>query len=211
MSSTIFTDLKRDRDHYFALYAHEAGGSWMAPVYASTFLDANQSPWSSTFFVTDAGNTAAGDMGSSGSFDTIDVTSLPQNQTLSENLFNIFYYDLGGEDKISFAELNFNVSAAPAAEVTLIIHPMRVRWNSGDPPNLAIGGTDQFMVDRSIQAEHTFSVTDSGNFSVNITELFAKSQYHRTYGVFMHTDGGQLGLEYPNGSPVLDTQIMENW
>ncbi|MDA3938048.1 MAG: hypothetical protein PF693_01900 [Spirochaetia bacterium] len=34
-----WTDLKNDEDHYFALYAHEKGGLWLAPRYADKYLD----------------------------------------------------------------------------------------------------------------------------------------------------------------------------
>jgi hypothetical protein len=64
MSSTIFTDLKRDRDHYFALYAHEAGGSWMAPIYTSRYLEgytpSNQDHWYVDFVSGDSFTLAMG-------------------------------------------------------------------------------------------------------------------------------------------------------
>lgn len=34
-------DLKQSRDHYFALYAHEKGGTWLAPIHEKIWLDYN--------------------------------------------------------------------------------------------------------------------------------------------------------------------------
>jgi hypothetical protein len=178
----------------------------MAPVYTSDYLDRNQSPWSNALYVDggDPENAVGGDLGFSGSYYTI-VSGSPQS--LSGTIFNIFYYNLGEGDNISFAELNFNVTAVPA-EVTLFIYPMRERWASGDPPDLLIGGPDQYMVDRSIRVEHTFFAGESGNFSIGMTELFAKSQYHRTNGILVYTDGGQIDLQYPDGYPTVNVEIM---
>lgn len=211
-TSTVFTDLKRDQEHYFALYAHETGGGWMAPVYTSEYLDKNQSPWSTTLYVDSfyPENAIGGDMDTGGGGASFQISS-GFTQILSGTIFNTFYYDLNDGDSIVYAILsNFNIDNVPV-EATLIMHPMRARWSGGDSRELAIGGVDQYMVDRSIQVEHTFSAGETvSNFSIDITELFAKSQYHRTNGIFLYTDGGQIDIS-SGDFPTIDVEIMENW
>jgi hypothetical protein len=204
MSSTIFTDLKRDRDHYFALYAHEAGGSWMAPIYTSRYLEgytpSNQDHWYVDFVSGDL--TLAGINSNSPTLPTEDV---------SDTLFNIFYFDIWDIKGVENATLYFYVTNV-AVDTTLVIRPTRARWLSGDSFTLAMGGASEFVIDRTVQAQISFAAGDpAGLYSVDVTKVLSKAFYHGSGGLFFSTTGNPLTLDYNSGNPYLNMDIVEYW
>ncbi len=202
-TSVIFSNLKRDREHYFALYAHEKGGGWMAPVYTSQQLE-NFRLESESFWHT---NFVKGDMSSSGT-----STNFPNaTETISGEIFNILYYENWYDMNVGSAEINIDISLVPL-DTTLVIHPMRARWESGDPFLLKIGEADEFFIDRSIRVEIPFVAGDlAGPRSIDISEVLAKAYYHNTGGLFLYTTGNQLTMNYTVDTPSIDVELVGNW
>lgn len=203
--SATFSDLKSDREHYFALYAHEKDGRWVGPMYTSRYIEGFEYqtrsgvlPNSSESFSADiSAGTAAG-------------LSYPEN--ISNNRVLVYYYDdLWEEEKITSAQINITINTAPSSDDVIFIYPIRVmvRNDSGTvSQELAMSS---LTVDRSIRAEIPLSASDTYPLtrSVAITNTLAKAQYHYHHGLLMQIAGAN---SVPvDTDPTINVEITRNW
>jgi len=204
MWSTVFEDLKWDKEHYFALYAHEDGGRWMAPLYTSIHMEDSDQYSPGTLWTRDELNIplqADTDILGTGATSALSFGITPISATLT----NIFYYDLWDDEKVVSAVLHVNINSF-TNPVSLEIYPMRNYWESGDARNLALYGEEFFAVDRSIKVE--YPITSNGSQTIDITEVFAKAQQHRTQGLFIQTDGNGINMDYTGNYPTIDVEVV---
>ncbi|MDY7028273.1 MAG: hypothetical protein SVR04_08260 [Spirochaetota bacterium] len=192
--STVFKDLKYDREHYFALYAHERNGRWMAPLYASVYFDGYDSY---PIFPGAPTNISANFSGG---------THAPG--AINADQADICYYDLGGDELVASAVMTLDITAAPASDDHIIIYPMRQRWDVANFTDIDLGGVDQFAVDRSIRAEIPVTASFTGMLYPDITEVFAKAQYHGTKGILIQTSGQDMTITSP---PMIEVEVVRKW
>ena len=186
--STVFKDLRDDREHYFALYAHERNGRWMAPMYASVHVEGYDRytiyPGASTLV---SGNFSGG---------THTAGAINANQA------DIYYYDFGDDETVQSATITLEITATPAGDDSIIIYPMRWRWETANFSTMNVGDVDsnpdQFFIDRSIYADIPIETGFTGTLSEDITDVFAKAQYHGTRGILIQTGGQDMTIvTYP--------------
>ena len=123
-----WTELKQDRNHFFALYAHEKGGVWLAPVIKSRNLDYNLTPTSVILNSDD--NTAPDDPEEFKAWylnkaaGTVSDFSTNHNWSwnITDNIIIVRFKDYESVffDKFMFALRN----ASPGSDVTLTIYPL---------------------------------------------------------------------------------------
>ena len=208
--STVFPDLKWDREHYFALYAHERDGRWMAPIYTSTYLGNYEENSLGFFWPRDDGTTIPLRIN----------TSINEKVHLSMASWDmsavrghIFYYDLWEDEKVVSAILQFDVSNV-TVDTPIRVFPMRAYWdiNSGNTTALGIFGTESFTIDRSIYAEITVPpIAGTNTYTIDITDVFAKAQQLRTNGIILFTTGPAVDMEYGGNLPLIDLQVVRNY
>ena len=183
--STVFKDLRDEREHYFALYAHERNGRWMAPMYASVHVKGydRYTIWPGASLTVSGNFTGA-----------ISHTVGEINAEQAD----ICYYDFGDDETVNKATITLDITAAPAAADVIIIYPMRCRWEDIDFSTMNVGDSesnpDQFCIDRSIRAEIPITAGFTGTLYEDITEVFAKAQYHGTRGILIHTGGQDMTI-----------------
>jgi len=204
--STVFKDLKNDREHYFALYAHERNGRWMAPMYASVYLEGYEQHSFFLYSRDDATTPLEANL-STGAVNTLAVGF---TSSITPTTINVFYYDLWEDEKVASAKLNFDVNSVTADDV-IIVHPVRVYWDSGDASQLNLWGDDSFVIDRSVAAVYNINAGNTGPHSFNITDVFAKAQLHRTNGIVLYTGGSNIVMNYNSDFPIIDLQVVRKW
>ena len=198
MWSTVFKDMKWDREHYFALYAHERDGRWMSPMYTSLYFDGFDTNMNS--FPTEL--TVSGNFSGGGH---------PQGE-LSLDQADMYYYDIGEDGTVKSATISFDVTSPPAADDKIVIYPMRSRWDIPDFTSLNIGDAavypDQFYIDRSVRVEIPVSTAPVNPIERDITSVFAKAQYHGTNGILIVTGGSNISISTP---PQIETNLVRRW
>lgn len=183
MWSAQFDGLEQDEEYYFALYAHEKDGRWMAPVYTSKRIEGyNIDSWSPGW------TRAFGALMSTGNLDALN--------TISDDQVDIYYYeDVWEDDNIQEAILSFNITTGPTVDDKILIYPVRLFIDdSADPISPGIG-IDEFTVDRSVRVEIPVETGFSGLKTVDMTNVFAKAHYHGTKGFLLMTQGEVIAYD----------------
>ncbi|MCF7948860.1 MAG: hypothetical protein K9M94_09775 [Spirochaetia bacterium] len=204
--AATFSDLKNDREHYFALYAHEKEGRWVGPMYTSRYMEGFEYeirpgivPNSSESFSADISAGTAANL------------AYPEN--ISNNNVLVYYYDeLWEDEKVVSAQIIIDINAAPTTDDALFIYPIRAHVTN-DSGTLSEGlSLSSLSVDRSIRAEVSLLATDTYPLtkSVDITKVFAKAQYHRHHGLLIQVAGTTNSV--PVGTdPTINAEIARNW
>ncbi len=198
--ATTFSDLKSDREHYFALYAHEKDGRWVGPLYTSLYMEGfDYNMWSS--------------FASHGISAVISTEVTPGSGlgTISGDEADLYYYqDFWEEEVIMSAELVLEFTNIPADD-TVLIYPLRSYIEDSDGDNLIDQGIGlaEFSVDRSVRIEVPLSAGATGTQIVDITKVLAKSQYHRHNGILLKMQGTTT-VNYTS-FPSIDIEIARNW
>ncbi|MDZ7794336.1 MAG: hypothetical protein U5P10_11795 [Spirochaetia bacterium] len=176
-----FSDLKNDREHYFALYAHEKDGRWVGPMYNSTYMEGFEyDAWSSS---------------PSHSISAVISTRATPGTglgTISGDEADLYYYqDFWEDEVIMSAELVLEFTSIPADD-TVFIYPLRSYIEDADTDNLIDQGIGlaEFSVDRSIRIEVPLVAGGTGTQLVDITKVLAKSQYHHHNGILLKMTRG---------------------
>ncbi len=213
--ATTFSDLKSDREHYFALYAHEKDGRWVGPIYTSIYMEGFE-------FSTRPGLTPITSI-------SVDATPPPPPPPpppfpaattittaaypliISDTQTMIYYFDdIWDDEKIISAKLFIEVNTGPANPDSLIIYPMRsyVEETSGTLSDYI--GLYGFTVDRTVFSEYPLSATDTGPKEIDITDVFVKAHYHRHDGIYLKMAGLE-SLELGIPEPYIEIEIARNW
>jgi len=190
----VFKDLKNDREHYFALYAHERNGRWMAPMYASVYFDG----YNSNLIFSGAPTNISANFG--GGTHAIGAINADQAE--------ICYYDLGGDEVVASAVITLEITNSPAIDDHILIYPMRQRWDIDNFTTIGLGGVDEFTIDRTIWAEIPVAAGFTGFLYPDITEVFAKAQYHGTRGILIQTSGQSITIVSP---PMVEVEVVRKW
>lgn len=205
--STVFKDLKNDREHYFALYAHEKNGRWMAPIYTSVYLEGYDKYTVGGLLTRNDGvNVPVEANLSTGVYNNL-TSGL---RIINDNTVNIFYYDVWEDEKVASAELNLIINSVTVDDV-LLVQPIRIYWDSGDASQLNLWGDDSFVFDRSVTEAYNIAAGNTGSHSFDITDVFAKSQLHRTNGIVLYTGGSNITMDYNTDFPTIDLQVVRKW
>lgn len=122
-----WTGLNQDRDHFFALYAHEKGGNWLAPVIRSRYLGYNTA--SQVTVLRSDDNTAPDDPEE---FKVWYIQYSPYTVTdfSTMGLYNwpaadIFLIRFKNFIPVYFKDFLFSVqNASPGSDVTLTVYPL---------------------------------------------------------------------------------------
>ena len=195
--ATTFSDLKSDREHYFALYAHEKDGRWVGPLYTSRYIEGFElNP--GVVFTLDTSNPSFG-----GSLSTSGINT-PTTGAISADDVSIYYYEIGYEENIYSATINIPIGTAPTADDVLYIYPMRQGWSRNDTYDLRlIDGNEEFAFDRSILIEIPVLSTDS-SVSADITSVISKSKYHHSNGILIKSESASMTI----GDPTITSTVV---
>lgn len=211
--ATTFSDLKDDREHYFALYAHEKDGRWVGPMYTSRYMEGYE-------YQVKSGLTPVTSI-------SVDATPPPPPPpeppypsattiiaypiTISDTQTAIYYFDdIWDDEKIISAKLIIEVGSAPTNPDSLLIYPMRtlVEETSGSLSDyISLYG---FTVDRTIVREYPLSSADTGTQEIDITDVFAKAHYHRHNGIYLKMAGVE-SLNIATPEPFIEIEVARNW
>ncbi len=195
-----FSDLKDDREHYFALYAHEKDGRWVGPMYTSRHIEGfdyqirnGVFPTSSVAAIVSTGTTVGEGL-------------------LTEDQANLYYYqDIWEDEVIISAELVLEVTGV-SADGTLVIFPLRSYVEDADADgNIDTGiSIADFSVDRSIRLELDLVAGGTGTKYIDITKVLSKAQYHRHNGILLMMTPGTSQVNF-TPAPGINIELARNW
>ena len=174
----VFSDLKFDREHYFALYMHEKNGRWLAPLYASEYMEGSHTHTGTSGVQEFQKITIVPGPPPSAAI-SAEIDGPPGSSNISATKWDLYYFDVHEHNRtILSASLDITVSA----NCDVVIYPVRFRPDFGDQ---VLGA----VADRSLELVYPVStggVTISGQ---KISEIIAKAFYHGKGGLLIHTMG----------------------
>lgn len=199
--AATFSDLKGDREHYFALYAHEKDGRWVGPMYTSRHMEGfgydirtGSFPTNSISATISTGATPGAGIGN-----------------VSGDEADLYYFQDFWEDEIVMsAHFIIDFSSIPAND-TLLIYPLRGYIEDSDLNGIidrGIGLTE-FNVDRSVRIEYPVISGDIGVKSIDITKVLAKAQYHGHNGILLKM-AGTTSVTFVT-PPSINVELAGNW
>ncbi len=180
-------NLRTDKDHYFALYAHEKGGSWLSPIFSKRYININGFEERTNMGFTKLYVNTSGDANP--------VTTTASNITASPLTVFFLVFDFPSDDgAVLDARLtSFSINNTGTVDVV----PVRKRVNDGmqwgdinNPEyydytkalHIYIGGNaDEVQIKDQVNAARMYGsdtvafIPDSGspiNMAVNITEFY---------------------------------------
>lgn len=199
LGAATFSDLKDDREHYFALYAHEKDGRWVGPMYTSTYFDGFE--YDVKYPV--ASHSIAAYVSSG--------TTVGEG-LLTEDQANMFYYqDLWEDEIVTSAEITLDVTGV-SADGTIVVYPMRNFVEDSDADGAIDQGItlNEISVDRSIRVEFPIVDSDTGLKNIDISSIMAKAQYHRHNGILLMMTPGTSQVNI--STPVdIEVEIARSW
>ncbi len=199
--AATFSDLKDDREHYFALYVHEKDGRWVGPLYTSRYMEGfgyeiitGLTPTNSISATISTGETPGEGIGN-----------------ISGDEADLYYFQDFWEDEIVMsAELIIEFSNITAND-TLLIYPLRgyIEDSDGDVIIDRGLGLSEFNVDRSLRIEYPLISGDTGVKEIDITKVLAKAQYHRHNGILLKM-AGTTSVTFGT-PPNINVELAGNW
>lgn len=198
--AATFSDLKDDREHYFALYAHEKDGRWVGPLYTSRYIEGFE------YWLRN------GVLPTNGVAAIVSTGTTVGEGLLTEDQANLYYYqDIWEDEIITSAELVLEVTGV-SADGTLLIFPLRsyVEDENADG-NIDTGiSLSDFSVDRSIRVELNLLSGGTGTKYIDITDVLSKAQYHRHSGLLLMMAPGTSQVNF-NPAPSMNIEVARNW
>ena len=174
-----FNKLEQDEEHYFALYMHEKGGRWTAPLYTSTHLDGVDKYTenrNALYYQT------ADILTSTLSSDEPQSFSGAINGVTDTNWALLYFEEIDRRSTVESVTLNIDNSAG----ATLVINPIRITPHSFEDLSVA-------SIDHSLELETTVTAIDTVSGKL-LTEIFAKAYYHISNGILVRTKGTSITI-----------------
>ncbi len=173
-----WTNLKNDSEHYFALYARERGGTWLAPKYTDQFMDNNPGYVESSTGVPVLirGNITTGGV------------LLNGDTTVNETIWGVARIDYSPISNIEYnINVELNISGGTVGDFLIV--PGYYIFESGDSWDL-ISDPDNLDYDNKIE------VNISGYpVNINITNIFnITAIYGSNTFVLIPTTAGSSGV-----------------
>lgn len=180
-----YIDIEPETEHYFALYAHEKDGGWLAPIYTSRYAKRTTKTGVSTYDIYEAVYVDANAM-------TSTVLTTPATKTVGNGKWIICYFNDMNNTKI-FTEATLNLEVMNVSSgATLELYPLRYEYH-GD------AGVEDFLnaeyiihsgkVSREIPSTGPLTLESSG-----IMDLVTRINYQHTGGIAVTASGGTVDI-----------------
>jgi hypothetical protein len=185
-----YTDLEFYTDHYFALYPHEKGGGWLAPLYTSEYTDSVgiEGPYNHSFLEVvevDTGTETTTFHDNSAGFTARAGNGVWHVVKLEEmsrpRVFSI----------LRFSGLSMTSVSGTDSEV-LEIYPLRSRWAPADGIDTLFGST-YFIHTGKVEVPVNAAIPIEGPA---VTGLLSRINFLRTGMIAVTASGGEIDINY---------------
>ncbi len=190
-------NLKQDREHCFALYAHEKGGTWLAPIHVSVHLDSYPQEHTLTLLSSDL--IAPDD---SEEFDVLKVESPSFTKTNVSN-DNAYTWNSGdflvlifkGDQQFFFDQFTLYLqNSVPGSDVMLSIYALKKEFESVvDSADMSSDAT----LDTGSVIYREVPISGGTNQQIEISEVINKMVLYRSRSIAISIDN-PLDMNFQN-------------